>query len=96
MAKTKKISTPPVTENEGDKFAAIEAAHKCLDDLKKEMERDDHQNVCFICACKNNDNNIVRGTVAGNTQDLAEMLASMMERDEDLAGIVMGAMIMTL
>ena len=96
MAKTKKISTPPVTESKGDKFAAIEAAHKCLDDLKKEMERDDHQNVCFICACMNNDNDIVRGTVAGGTQDLSGMLASMMERDEDLAGIVMGAMIMTL
>ena len=96
MAKTKKISTPPVTENEGDKFAAIEAAHKCLDDLKKEMERDDHQDVCFICACKNNDNNIVRGTVAGGTKDLSGMLASIMERDEDLTGIVMSASLMAL
>jgi len=96
MAKTKKITTPPVTESEGDKFAAIKAAHKCLDDLRKEMERDDHQDVCFICACKNNDNNIVRGTVAGNTQDLTEMLASMMERDEDLTGIVTLAALMAL
>ena len=96
MAKTKKISTPPVTESEDDKFAAIKAAQTCLDDLRKEMERDDHQDVCFICACKNNDNNIVRGTVAGNTQDLAEMLASMMVRDEDLAGIIVSASLMTL
>jgi len=96
MTKTKKISTPPVTESEDDKFAAIKAAQTCLDDLRKEMERDDHQDVCFICACKNNDNNIVRGTVAGNTQDLAEMLASMMVRDEDLAGIIVSASLMTL
>ncbi len=95
MARTKKITTPPVTENEGDKFATIEAAHKILNDLKKEMERDDHQDVAIFVALKNNDNEIVRGTVAGNTQDLAEMLASMMSRDKDLRSIVMGAMIMT-
>jgi len=95
MAKPK-TKAKEVTDEKGDKFAVIEAAHKILNDLKKEMERDDHQDVAIFVALKNNDNEIVRGTVAGNTQDLAEMLASMMERDEDLAGIVMGAMIMTL
>lgn len=94
MAKPK-TKVKEVTDEKGDKFAAIEAAHKILNDLKKEMERDDHQDVAIFVALKNNDNEIVRGTVAGNTQDLAEMLASMMSRDKDLRTIVMGAMIMT-
>ena len=93
MAKPK-TKVKEVTDEKGDKFAAIEAAHKILDDLKKEMERDDHQDVAIFVALKNNDNEIVRGTVAGNMQDLAEMLASMMSRDKDLRSIVMGAMIM--
>jgi hypothetical protein len=96
MNKTKKTSTPPVVEQEGDKFAAIKAAQKCLNDLKKEMERDDHQNVAFICACKNNDNHFVRGIVAGNTRHLAELLASMMEKDKDLEEVIMSATIMSL
>lgn len=96
MAKTKKTSTPPVAEQQGDKFEAIKAAKKCLDDLMKEMERDDHQDVAFFCACKNNDNNIVRGTIAGNEKALAEMLASMMERDEDLASIIKLAVLLAL
>lgn len=96
MSRTKKTSTPPVVEHEGDKFAAIKAAQKCLNDLKKEMERDDHQNVAFICACKNNNNHVVRGTVAGNTRHLAEMLASMMEKDEDLEEVIMSAITMSL
>ncbi len=94
MTKTKKISTPPVTENEGDKFAAIEAAQKCLDDLRKEMERDDHQDVAIFVALKNNDNEIVRGTVAGSKISLVKLLSSMMSRDKDLGAIMMGAMIM--
>ena len=93
MAKPK-TKVKEVTDEKGDKFAAIEAAHKILNDLKKEMERDDHQDVAIFVALKNNDNEIVRGTVAGNMQDLAEMLASMMSRDKDLRSIVMGAMIM--
>lgn len=93
MAKPK-TKVKEVTDEKGDKFAAIEAAHKILNDLKKEMERDDHQDVAIFVALKNNDNNIVRGAVAGNTQDLAEMLASMMSRDKDLRAIVMDAMIM--
>lgn len=96
MNKTKKTSTPPVVEHEGDKFAAIKAAQKCLNDLKKEMERDDHQNVAFICACKNNDNHVVRGIVTGNTRHLAELLASMMEEDKDLEEVIMSALEMTL
>jgi hypothetical protein len=96
MNKTKKTSTPPVVEREGDKFAAIKAAQKCLDDLKKEMERDDHQNVAFICACKNNDNHAVRGIVTGNTRHLTELLASMMEKDKDLEEVIMSAIIISL
>lgn len=83
-------------EQGGDKFAAIKAAQKCLNDLKKEMERDDHQNVAFICACKNNNNRVVRGTVAGNTRHLTELLASMMEKDKDLEEVIMSAIIMSL
>lgn len=93
MAKPK-TKVKEVTDEKGDRFAAIEAAHKILNDLKKEMERDDHQDVAIFVALKNNDNEIVRGMVAGNTQDLAEMLASMMSRDKDFRAIVMGAMIM--
>jgi len=92
MAKPK-TKVKEVTDERGDRFAAIEAAHKILDDLKKEMERDDHQDVAIFVALKNNDNKIVRGTVAGSEISLVALLSSIMSRDKYLGAIMMGAMI---
>ena len=93
MAKTKKITTPPVTEKGSDVFTVIENAKKNLDGLRKGLERDDTGKAAIISLIANTKSGEVDVTIFGDTAHIIQLLTSVMKHDEEFKVMVLTALI---